>query len=346
MQLLDATLLETQDPELAAAIRFEEERQRENLELIASENYASAAVREAMASRADQQVRRRLSRAGATTAAASSSTSPSRWRSTRVKQLFGAEHANVQPHAGAQANMAVFMAVLRAGRHGARDVARARRPPHARHEGQLQREALQRGRVRRAARHRADRLRRSARAGARAQAEADRRRRERLPAHDGLRAVPRDRRRSRRASAWSTWRTSRGWSRSACILRRCRSPSSSRRRRTRRCAVRAAASSSPTKRTRAALDKSVFPGHPRRPVDARDRRQSRRVRRGAAARVSQPTSSRCVVNAQAMGEELQRGRRAARRGRHRHASAARRPEPEEPHRQSGRSVSRRDRASP
>ena len=38
----------------------------------------------------------------------------------RAKALFGAEHANVQPHAGAQANMAVYFAVLEAGRPGAR----------------------------------------------------------------------------------------------------------------------------------------------------------------------------------------------------------------------------------
>ena len=38
----------------------------------------------------------------------------------RAKELFGAEHANVQPHAGAQTNMAVYSAVLEPGRHGAR----------------------------------------------------------------------------------------------------------------------------------------------------------------------------------------------------------------------------------
>ena len=37
------------------------------------------------------------------------------WRATRAKQLFGAEHANVQPHAGSQANMAAYAAVLQPG---------------------------------------------------------------------------------------------------------------------------------------------------------------------------------------------------------------------------------------
>ena len=55
----------------------------------------------------------------------------------RAKALFGAEHANVQPHAGAQANMAVYFAAAPAGRHDPRAPARPRRPPHARAQGQL-----------------------------------------------------------------------------------------------------------------------------------------------------------------------------------------------------------------
>ena len=64
---------------------------------------------------AHEQVRRRLSRAGATTAAASSSTSSRRAAIARAKALFGAEHANVQPHSGAQANMAVYFTLLKPG---------------------------------------------------------------------------------------------------------------------------------------------------------------------------------------------------------------------------------------
>ena len=114
MQLLDATLLETQDPEVAAAIRFEEGRQRDNLELIASENYASRAVREATASvltnkYAEGYPGKRYYGGCEFVDLAE------QLAIDRAKQIFGAEHANVQPHAGAQANMAVFMAVLQPG---------------------------------------------------------------------------------------------------------------------------------------------------------------------------------------------------------------------------------------
>jgi glycine hydroxymethyltransferase len=114
MQLLDATLLDAQDPEIAAAIRFEEERQRDNLELIASENYASRAVREATASvltnkYAEGYPGKRYYGGCEFVDLAE------QLAIDRAKRIFGAEHANVQPHAGAQANMAVFMAVLQPG---------------------------------------------------------------------------------------------------------------------------------------------------------------------------------------------------------------------------------------
>ncbi len=114
MQLLDASLLEAQDPEIAAAIRFEEERQRDNLELIASENYASRAVREATASvltnkYAEGYPGKRYYGGCEFVDLAE------QLAIERAKRIFGAEHANVQPHAGAQANMAVFMAVLQPG---------------------------------------------------------------------------------------------------------------------------------------------------------------------------------------------------------------------------------------
>ena len=149
MQLLEPQTLATQDPELYATIAGEERRQRDNLELIASENYASQAVREATASVMTNKYaegypgKRYYGGCEYVDVAETLAIE-------RLKKLFGAEHANVQPHAGAQANMAVLMAVLQAGRHGARHVARARRPPHARHESVVQRQALQRRRVRRA----------------------------------------------------------------------------------------------------------------------------------------------------------------------------------------------------
>jgi glycine hydroxymethyltransferase len=114
MQLLDATTLTAQDPEIADAIAAEERRQRENLELIASENYASRAVREAMASAMTNKYaegypgKRYYGGCEFVDVAEALAIE-------RLKQLYGAAHANVQPHAGAQANMAVFMAMLQPG---------------------------------------------------------------------------------------------------------------------------------------------------------------------------------------------------------------------------------------
>jgi len=114
MQVVDSSVLERQDPELFAAIAGEERRQRENLELIASENYASRAVREAMAcvmtnKYAEGYPGRRYYGGCEFVDVAE------QLAIDRAKQIFAADHANVQPHAGAQANMAVFMAVLRPG---------------------------------------------------------------------------------------------------------------------------------------------------------------------------------------------------------------------------------------
>ncbi len=114
MQLLESQTLAAADPELYAAIEREERRQRENLELIASENYASRAVREASASvltnkYAEGYPGRRYYGGCEWVDVAET------LAIERLKTLFGAEHANVQPHAGAQANMAVMMAVLKPG---------------------------------------------------------------------------------------------------------------------------------------------------------------------------------------------------------------------------------------
>jgi glycine hydroxymethyltransferase len=114
MQLLESAALEQADPELHAAIADEERRQRENLELIASENYTSRAVREASGSvltnkYAEGYPGRRYYGGCEYVDVAE------QLAIDRAKTLFGAEHANVQAHAGAQANMAVFMAVLKPG---------------------------------------------------------------------------------------------------------------------------------------------------------------------------------------------------------------------------------------
>jgi glycine hydroxymethyltransferase len=114
MDILTPSQIEAQDPEIFSAISHEERRQKENLELIASENYASRAVREAMASV--------LTNKYAEGYPGKRYYGGCEWVDVaenlaidRVKQLFGADHANVQPHAGAQANMAVFMAQLKPG---------------------------------------------------------------------------------------------------------------------------------------------------------------------------------------------------------------------------------------
>ncbi len=114
MQLLEAARLPADDPELYASIHREERRQRENLELIASENYASRAVREASATvltnkYAEGYPGKRYYGGCEHVDVAE------RLAIDRAKAIFAAEHANVQPHAGAQANMAVLMAVLKPG---------------------------------------------------------------------------------------------------------------------------------------------------------------------------------------------------------------------------------------
>ena len=107
-------LLQQQDPELAQAITAEAERQQTGIELIASENYVSAAV---------------LAAQGSVLTNKYAEGYPGRryyggceWVDVaenlaieRAKQLFGAEHVNVQPHSGAQANMAVQLATLEYG---------------------------------------------------------------------------------------------------------------------------------------------------------------------------------------------------------------------------------------
>lgn len=108
------SVLQTADPALWSALQNERVRQVEGLELIASENYTSAAVLEA---------------AGTILTNKYAEGYPGRryyggceyvdvvetLARDRAKQLFGAEHANVQPHSGSQANMAVYLTVLKPG---------------------------------------------------------------------------------------------------------------------------------------------------------------------------------------------------------------------------------------
>ncbi len=102
------------DPEIYALLKKEDRRQKENLELIASENIVSKAVREVQGSRMTNKY--------------AEGYPAKRWYNgcewvdeaerlaiDRIKELFGAEHANVQPHCGSSANMGVYFAVLNPG---------------------------------------------------------------------------------------------------------------------------------------------------------------------------------------------------------------------------------------
>ncbi len=112
--MIDMSCIRNADPEIADAMELELKRQRGNLELIASENIVSPAVMAAMGSHLTNKyaegypgkryyggcefvdIAENLAR-------------------DRLKQLFGCEHCNVQPHSGAQANFAVYFAMLKPG---------------------------------------------------------------------------------------------------------------------------------------------------------------------------------------------------------------------------------------
>jgi len=107
-------LVKAVDPELAAALVAEMRRQNDHLELIASENFVSAAVREAQGSvltnkYAEGYPGRRYYGGCQFVDVAE------RLAIERAKKLFGAEHVNVQPHSGSQANQAVYFAALEPG---------------------------------------------------------------------------------------------------------------------------------------------------------------------------------------------------------------------------------------
>jgi len=106
--------LKKTDPEIFRAVRHELQRQHQNIELIASENFTSRAVLEAQGSVLTNKYAEGYPKA--------------RWYGgcefvddaetlarERAKKLFGADHANVQPHSGTQANMAVYFAALNLG---------------------------------------------------------------------------------------------------------------------------------------------------------------------------------------------------------------------------------------
>src|SRR5690625_866265 len=105
------TYLQQNDPELYESIQNEAKRQHHHLELIASENFVSKAVLEAQGSILTNKyaegypVKRYYG-------GCEFVDEVERFAQERLKKLFGAEHVNVQPHSGSQANMAVYMSVL------------------------------------------------------------------------------------------------------------------------------------------------------------------------------------------------------------------------------------------
>src|SRR5690606_24331772 len=108
------SLLSTVDPDVYKFINQEEHRQEMGLELIASENYCSKAVMEAQGScltnkYAEGYPQKRYYNGCEFVDQVET------LAIERLKKIFGAQYANVQPHSGSQANMAVYMAVLKPG---------------------------------------------------------------------------------------------------------------------------------------------------------------------------------------------------------------------------------------
>ena len=102
------------DPEVAKLIAIEETRQRDSIRLIASENYASAAVMEATGSILTNKYSEGY--AGKRYYQGQDVIdSVEKLASERLRQLFGAEHVNVQPYSGSPANLAVYLAFAKPG---------------------------------------------------------------------------------------------------------------------------------------------------------------------------------------------------------------------------------------
>ncbi len=238
-RFFSAPLAET-DPELAVALSAELIRQQDGIELIASENVVSGAVLEAQGSvltnkYAEGYPGRRYYGGCVNVDVAE------QLAIDRAKRLFACEFANVQPHSGAQANQAAFLALLQPGdtilgmslaagghlTHGAAPNLSGKWF-HAvqygvrRDDGMLDYEEL-------------ERLARAEKP------EADHRRRLSLSALHRLSPASAAWRTRSAHTSWWTWRTSLAWSPPTCSPAPCHTPMSSPRPPTRPCAVRAAA---------------------------------------------------------------------------------------------------------
>ncbi|MBR6028905.1 MAG: serine hydroxymethyltransferase [Clostridia bacterium] len=111
---MELDVIRREDPEIAAAIEAELNRQRSHIELIASENFVSPAVMAAMGTCLTNKYAEGYPGHRYYGGCECVDVVESLARD-RACQLFGAEHANVQPHSGAQANMAVYFALLKPG---------------------------------------------------------------------------------------------------------------------------------------------------------------------------------------------------------------------------------------
>lgn len=112
--MIDMTLLKEADPEIYAAMQDELCRQRENIELIASENLVSPAVLAAAGSHLTNKYAEGLPAKRYYGGCQYVDVAEDLARD-RLKKLFGCDHCNVQPHSGAQANFAVYFAMLKPG---------------------------------------------------------------------------------------------------------------------------------------------------------------------------------------------------------------------------------------
>lgn len=112
--MIDMTAVKNADPELYAAMESELERQRRNIELIASENIVSPAVMAAMGSHLTNKYAEGLPGKRYYGGCRFVDVAENLARE-RMKELFGCDHCNVQPHSGAQANFAVYFATLKPG---------------------------------------------------------------------------------------------------------------------------------------------------------------------------------------------------------------------------------------
>ena len=111
---MEFTAIRNADPELAKAMELELIRQREHIELIASENFVSPAVLDAMGTHLTNKYAEGYPGKRYYGGCQYVDVVEDMARD-RARQVFGAEHANVQPHSGAQANMAVYFAMLSFG---------------------------------------------------------------------------------------------------------------------------------------------------------------------------------------------------------------------------------------